>query len=133
MKKLILGPGLNIQFPISQLIINGIKTVETRTYPIPNKFIGAKIAIIETPGKSGGFTARVIGTVIFGPSFVYETEEDFYLDQERHFVGRESKWAWAGKKKKWGWPVLAIKKFDTPAPAPKKRGIMYSKNIPLEF
>ena len=38
--------GINIQFPISQLILSGDKTVETRTYPIPERYLGVDLALI---------------------------------------------------------------------------------------
>lgn len=47
--------GINIQFPISQLIVDGSKTIETRTYPIPDHYIGKEMILIETPGKIKSF------------------------------------------------------------------------------
>jgi len=66
MKKL---TGINIQFPISRLILSGEKTVETRTYPIPEHYINQELAIIETPGRDGDFKARIVGTIIFSGCF----------------------------------------------------------------
>src|SRR4051812_13695267 len=71
-------PAINVQFPISQLILSGQKTVETRTYPIPRQWISQPMWIIETPGKTGTFKARAIGVVTFGNSFRYKDKKTFY-------------------------------------------------------
>jgi hypothetical protein len=124
-------PGINIQFPISQLIISGKKTVETRTYPIPSHYVGIEMALIETPGKKGNFTARVIGIVRFGPSFKYKSKKEFYSDFKRHHVTADSPWAWTGNKKKWGWPVEMIKPLNSTIPIKKRTGIKFTKSIEL--
>ena len=43
--------GINIQAPFAELLINLEKCVETRTYPLPLKYEGEELALIETPGK----------------------------------------------------------------------------------
>lgn len=123
--------GINIQFPISQLIIDGSKVIETRTYPIPSHLIGKELAIVETPGKKGNFSARIIGTVIFKESFLYKNESEFYKDQDLHFVTKNSIWKWKPEKPKWGWVIQKVTKFKQPLSPPKKRGIVYTKNIEL--
>ncbi len=128
-------PGLNIQFPISRLILEGSKKIETRTYPIPTEYIGKEMLIIETPGKDGEFKARIVGLVKFGPSFAYESRRDFYLDEKRHCVSPSSPWKWQSDKPKWGWPILSVKQFSKEIPAPPKRGIKFTKvvSIPLDL
>ena len=61
--------GINIQTPWSELLINGDKSVETRSYPLPEKYMGEELALIETPGRYGRFKARIIGTITFSHSF----------------------------------------------------------------
>ena len=122
-------PGLNVQHPISRLIINGTKTVETRTYPIPEGYIGQEMALVETPGKSGKFKSRVIGIVKFGTSFKYQTKLKFYADSARHCVMPDSPWAWDTNKGKWGWPVTVIEIFKTPKSIKKRLGIKFTKGI----
>ena len=46
-------PGVNIRWPWSKLLLEGTKTVETRSYPLPTGFVGKEIAVIETPGPNG--------------------------------------------------------------------------------
>lgn len=123
--------GINIQFPISRLILEGKKTVETRTYPIPKSYIGQELAIIETPGKTRNFNARIIGTVRFSECFEYENEKQFYLDKKRHCVTPDSPWKWTKGKTKWGWPVQVLRQFPLPIPFQGKRGIVYAKAVEI--
>ena len=123
--------GLNIQFPISRLILGGGKTVETRTYPIPAKYLGQELLIIETPGKEGNFKSRLVGSVIFNHCFKYLSESKFYADSKRHFVTPDSQWKWTDQKPKWGWEILKINRFEQPIPAPQRRGIIYTTNISI--
>ena len=123
--------GINIQFPISELILSGLKTVETRTYPIPPWLIGHEIIMIETPGKSGDFKQRMVAKIIFGEGFRYPNRKSFYADFERHQVSPESPWAWKSGIGKWGWPIIRIQLFEEPVPMTKRAGIVYAKDLQL--
>jgi hypothetical protein len=121
--------GLNIQTPWSFLLINGDKSVETRSYPLPKKYEGVEMALIETPGKYGRFKARIIGTITFSHSFQYPDKQAWIDDYNRHKVEELDEFCyWNPNKPKYGWVVCNIKKFDSPIPAPKKRGIVFAKN-----
>jgi hypothetical protein len=52
--------GINIQAPWSQLLINGQKCVETRSYPLPKNYEGVPLALVETPGKYGQYKSLII-------------------------------------------------------------------------
>jgi hypothetical protein len=123
--------GINIQFPISRLILTGSKTVETRTYPIPKKYIGVDLLMIETPGKEGNFKARVVGTIRFEDSFEYSSKSAFYRDSKRHRVTQNSKWAWSDKTK-WGWPIRVIDVLSEPREVKNRIGIKFTKNVILK-
>lgn len=123
--------GINIQYPITRLILEGKKTIETRTYPIPKEYVGKEMALIETPGEEGQFKARIVGLIVFGESFPYRNKNSFYKDSERHCVSRNSPWRWIETKPKWGWPILQIKAFDRNIPAPERKGIRYTKRIEI--
>lgn len=125
--------GINIQWPISSLILEGAKTVETRTYPIPKRLLNTKMLMIETPGKNGKFRSRIRAIIKFTRCFKYEDEVEFYKDTERHKVDRDSEWSWESQKGKWGWEVSVIKVFDDPIPLKKRTGIIYSNDISLEI
>ncbi len=123
--------GINIQYPISQMILSGEKSIETRKYPIPEHLKNKELLIIETPGKEGKFKARIVGKIVFGESFEYKNSRIFYSDSSNHCVTADSIWKWVNGIKKFGWPILEIKKFSNYKEAPKKKGIKFTKNIVL--
>lgn len=123
--------GINIQYPISQLIVKKHKVIETRTYPIPDHYINQEMALVETPGKTGNFKARIIAIITFGASHKYKSEKEFYADKDRHCVTPESPWAWSNTKGKWGWPIVKLKCLKKPVPLRKRIGIKYTKNIEI--
>lgn len=122
-------PAINIQYPISHLILAGEKIVETRTYPLPEKYIGKDLFLIETPGKKGKFKARVVGIIRFTKSFRYESKKEFYRDFKRHQVDETSPWAWS-EKPKWGWPIESIRSIDC-RPFKEKTGIVFTKKVTI--
>lgn len=132
-------PGVNIQWPWSRKIISGEKTVETRSYPLPEKHLNKKLAVIETPGKSGkklaGITeAQVIGIVVFSKSFRYKDKQEWEQDRKRHCVGSgDPLYQYRPGKAKWGWEISYIKNFKKPQPVPsrKERGIVFATSVPL--
>lgn len=123
--------GINIQYPISRLIVSGDKTVETRTYPIPQRYVGVNLALIETPGKVGYFEARIIGTIKFSRCFRYADAQQFYKDFSRHRVDCDSDWRWRDDKPKWGWEIEGVNMLDVPILAPSNKGIIYTRSITL--
>jgi hypothetical protein len=122
--------GINIQWPISDLIINGEKIIETRTYSLPEKYLNQEMLLIETPGRNGKFKARIIAIIKFTQSFKYTSKKVFYSDVKRHCVSKDSKWAWTDKPK-WGWEVKVIKKLNKPITFKGNKGIVYTKNIEI--
>lgn len=123
--------GINIQWPISELIAKGSKKIETRFYPLPSKYVGQDLIFIETPGPGGNFKSRMVGMIRFGEPFEYRNKKEFYADFDRHKVGPKSEWAWQTGKNKWGWPIEEIRLFDEPKSVGKKRGIVFRTGIKL--
>ncbi|MDB5037170.1 MAG: hypothetical protein JWQ35_698 [Bacteriovoracaceae bacterium] len=116
-------PGLNVQEPWAQLIIDHKKTVETRTYPIPSKHLNKLIAIIETY-PSNAKTARVVGIVKFSSCFQYKNKAHFKRDEESHLVSESDIFAWSKDKKKWGWKISYTKRIpNVKLKANSRRGI----------
>lgn len=123
-------PGINIQWPWSQLIVDKKKAIETRTYKIPEKFKDVELAIIETPGphgrKKGILKARIIGTVTFEESFQYN-KSSWEKDFKSHLVDtNDPQFAWNNLKERWGWKIKRVRKFKQPLEAPKKKGIIFA-------
>jgi len=127
--------GLNIQIPWSSLLINSDKSVETRSYALPEKYEGVELALIETPGKYGQFKSRIIGTITFSHSFKYPDKQSWIDDYNRHKVEElDEFYSWNSDKDKYGWVVSDVRKFDDPIVAPKKKGIIFTKNckVPID-
>lgn len=121
--------GINIQTPWSGLLINGSKTVETRSYHLPFKYLGVELALVETPGKSGRFKSRIIGTITFSESFKYDNKQHWMEDYLRHKVDvADENYGW-GNKAKYGWVVSHIKKFDKPVDISKRKGIIFTTGL----
>ena len=120
--------GINIQWPTSELIISGDKTVETRTYPIPKMYIGQPLILVETPGRYGSFKARAKALIVFGSSFQYKSKAQFRRDFGRHRVEENSQWDWK-ESPKWGWEITKVEVLK-PFPV-TKRGIRFRKGITL--
>lgn len=125
-------PGLAIRFPFASMIVEGKKTIETRTYPIPEKYIGQKIWVIET-GNSNAGRSKIIGWVIFDESFAYSSESKFRKDVRKHHVVQNGDWDWTPAKKKWGWPVRKYGKLPTPGYPSKRVGIKFTTGLEVEI
>lgn len=123
---------INIQWPISRDILSGAKTIETRTYPIPKKYIDKDLYIIETPGKSGKFKSRAIGIIRFNKSIEYSSKTAFYRDTKKHLVDKDSTWCWKDKPK-WGWCIISVTPFNEPVEITQKKGIRYTNDVTLSF
>lgn len=122
--------GINIQIPWSFLLINGDKTVETRSYPLPKKYERVELALIETPGKYGRFKSRIIGTITFSHSFQYPDKQAWIDDYNRHKVEEGDEFFyWNENKPKYGWVVSDINKFDKPKNILCRKGIIFTTNI----
>lgn len=124
--------GINIQSPWAYLLVDGIKSVETRTYPLPVKYAGEILLVIETPGKSRKFKSQIIGEITFGHSFKYKDETEWKMDYNRHRVDSDSPlYCWNDKKPKYGWVVSNIKAYDEPLQINCKKGIIFTTGLKL--
>jgi len=121
--------GINIQAPWSTLLINGDKSVETRSYALPKKYEGIELALIETPGKYNRFKSRIIGTITFSHCFKYPDKQSWKDNYNRHKVEEQDEfYSWNPNKSKYGWIVSDINKFDEPKIPPSKKGIVFTNN-----
>lgn len=125
--------GINIQYPWSDYLIYGIKSVETRTYPLPKKYMGEELALIETPGRYGRFKARIIGTITFSHSFKYPDQKAWQDDYNRHCVAVDDPiYNWKDDKSKYGWVVSKVTKFEKSLDIRKRKGIIFTSGIKLK-
>jgi hypothetical protein len=125
-------PGINIQWPWSELILSGKKTVETRGYPLPTKYIGKELAIIETPGRRGAMEAgihqaRITGVVVFRESFLYGNKTDWIKDKKRHLVSDiDHQFGYHPSKEKWAWVIDHVIRSASVTIPPIPRGIVFA-------
>jgi len=125
-------PGVNVQWPWSQLIVEGKKSVETRGYPLPAKYINVPMALIQTPGHESGHpsNASIVAIVVFSRCFQYSTEEAWLKDIRRHLVPPDhNSFKFFQENEKWGWEIKSIEPHS--APAPKRKGIVFTKNCKI--
>lgn len=120
-------PGLNVQVPWARLLLEGKKTIETRTYPLPAKYRGEDLWLIETPGRLGKFKARVIGVIRFSGCKHYRSAAEFYEQSDCHLVYPHTQsFCWREGETKFGWTVAKVSPVDE-FKAPVPRGIVYAR------
>jgi hypothetical protein len=126
-------PGLNIQAPWAEALIAGRKVIETRLYPMPSKWVGQPLAIIETPGPARQFQRRIAGLVLFAPSWCYADRAAFARDQARHLVDPDDpRFGWReGGQPKWAWPVAWIEAYQQPLPPGLRAGIRSARAVEI--
>ena len=126
-------PGITIQAPWVEAIVSGSKVIETRFYPMPGKWVGQPLAIIETPGKARNFKRRIAGLMIFAPSWCYADKAAFARDHAKHLVDPDDRlfvWREAGKPK-WAWPIRWVEVYQQPLPADFRAGIRYARAVEI--
>ena len=132
-------PGLNVQWPWSQLLISKVKTVETRSYPLPERFRNIEIALIETPGhlgrlKRNNISTKIVGTITFSGSYQYSNLAEWKNDFERHRVPDDNPdFKFVTGIPKWAWVVSGVKKFDSPKEPPVSKGYVFAKNCLVDL
>jgi predicted transcriptional regulator len=115
---------LNNKF--ADLIVSGQKSIETRRSRSLDNLIGNRVKIVRTTGK--GDEARVIGEVTIGEPIQYRTRAEFAKDYDKHLVDEDSDFAFQDGGK-FGYPMLNPERYNTPYPMPKRKGIVYTKEV----
>lgn len=132
-------PGLNIQWPWSRLILSGDKTVETRNYRVPEKYLNTWLAIIETPGPSKDkpgrpATARIVGLIRFANCYPYKNRKHWLSERSKHIVGpNDEAYAFKADSKKWAWVIEEVRSLEIPQPAPLRRGIIFAQTCDVHL
>lgn len=110
---------LEMQSPWAEALLEGRKTIETRSYKLPEALIGKKIAILRTPcGVAGKSTLmdrvdllendgpKIIGWCVFESVVEYTKRSYFQRDQSKHLVDASSGYSWKeGTQPIFGWIV----------------------------
>jgi hypothetical protein len=87
--------------------------------------------MIETPGKPQNFKARAVAIIVFGESFPYQNEGQFYSDERRHRVSKDSPWAWIDSKPKWAWPIVQLEVLKESKELSGPKGIRFTTGLSL--
>jgi predicted transcriptional regulator len=119
--------GLNVRneagFRYADWIVDGLKTIETRSKANLDRLIGHRIKIIRT----GQGRAQVIGEVTVTGSKQYRTKAEFESDYQQHLVRSGSQFDFDGGKI--GYLLTNPQRYNQPYDAPYPRGIVYTKNL----
>jgi len=129
--------GLNINYPFSQLILQGTKTIEARTFPLGHRNIanpGEELFLIETLGPKNVLGAvlgdqavgpppqhaQVVGTVAFGSSRPYASTSAWKNERQKHRIKKGGRYDWNGSGEMHAWHVEKARRFSEPMDAGPK-------------
>ena len=128
-------PGLNIRWPVSQLILAGEKTVEVRDYDLGYRRIqlaNVETWLVETEGLvSNASTNAIVGDALLGPrpkkaqivavivfsrAEAYGDLEEFHADRARHRIREGGAQDWTGTGRRFRWQVASVRRLVCPVP-----------------
>lgn len=128
---------LEVQSPFSGLILTGVKTIETRAYPLPDNLHGVGILLCESSSGEDCVSCvgdnvteaqvglSLVGEVFFSSSKEYSSQQEWDSDREKHQVPKESKYEWAPTEIgiRHGWQIERVIVYtpSLPVPAMKRR------------
>ena len=116
--------------PFADMIVEGLKSVETRVRPTLNSLVGKRVKLVRTTGQGSG---DVIGEVTVGQPKFYATKQEFDADFEKHLVKDNSEFAF-GEQGKYGYPMLDPVKYKEPysvdSVRDRPKGHVITKDMP---
>ena len=126
-------PGLNIQWPFSQLVLAGAKSEEVREYCLGHRgiqFAGTETFLVETRGPTAAASRdahigealigprptgpQIVGTVTFSHSEAYPDRAAFSADAWSHRIRDDGAKAWDGSGRRFKWHVDSVRRFAEP-------------------
>jgi hypothetical protein len=104
---------IDVQAPWAAYLLDGSKTIETRGYALPLRFVGVELGVLVTAAGGGPtpFGGVLAGTITFGPAKQY-TRGSWAADSARHLVPSNAapeQFGWSTDAPKFGWPVVSIR------------------------
>ena len=128
----LINSGLNVQHQWACLLLQGVKTVEVRTWPMGRRQ-GEEHWIEETGGdkRPQGFKNFLVGVITFKDDFQYTSYSHFRSDELRHQIPAGSPFDWDVAKKTflYGWTVDYVCRLAKPLPAAAIKGTIGAKPI----
>ena len=123
---------LNVQHQWACLLLQGVKTVEVRTWPLGRRQ-GEEHWIEETGGDKPplGFKNFLVGVITFKDDFQYTSYSHFRSDEHRHQIPAGSPFDWDVVKTSvlYGWTVDDVCRLAKPLPAAAIKGTIGAKPI----
>jgi alpha-ketoglutarate-dependent dioxygenase FTO len=130
--------GLEMQSPWAELLLDGKKKVETRSYDLPPALLGKRIEILQsrkgTPGQSSIENIatvddpaasepliRRIGWCTFKRTVRYQDKQCFEADEDVHLVKPDSGFAWKDGATLYGWAVDKTGRYSDMAESSSNR------------
>eukprot|EP00435_Cladocopium_sp_Y103_P065672 s735_g27.t1 len=110
--------GLNVRPEFADKLVDGLKDVECRKYPLGSRGTEACTFVIRTQGRQKGASSAVIGLVEFAHSRRYLSLAEFNADRHRHCISPGSEFDWTGPEasQMFAWEVRSHVRFATPIP-----------------
>ena len=143
--------GLELKEPWASMVLEGSKTIETRTYDLPPELIGRPLVLLATPEDSGApgtsgladvvtirGAATILGLVTFDDVIQWDSRQTWAKDCDRHgvpdvddgpyanYVWREDDAAEPGKSTMRGWVVSEVIPLPNPVESPPMRRVLRS-------
>ena len=128
-------PGLNIQWPYSQLVLAGAKTEEVREYDLGHRniqFANVETYLVETKGLTAHASrnavidgapvgprpesSQIVGTVIFSRSEAYTDRAAFRADVGNHRIREDGAKDWDGRGQRFKWRIAFVRRLARPIP-----------------
>ena len=101
--------GFNVndsEYPWTDLILQGTKTIETRNSPSLSPHIGEEVGIVRTGGRG---VAALVGYCILGKPVIYHNNDEFRADQKRHQVPEGAEFDIQPGAVKYGYPMTKVR------------------------
>ncbi len=135
--------GLNVQWPFSQLLLSGAKTLEIRRYGLGYLNIARaheEMWLVETLGKSSKpatvadishgtifgprpTRAQIVGCITFSACHQIISKEQFSSSRASHCIRAGSIFDWQDDASYYAWNVSATRQIIVPVPAPENKSI----------
>ena len=126
--------GIHVQRPWARMLLEGVKTIEVRSYPL-NSDLNEDLWLIETAGsrrKGDPFKTQIIGVIRFGSQVRYNTDKQFEADVREHRQ-EPRKWLEMAWKKLptsvYGWRVASVQTLQEPQDPPAIKGVIGCKAV----
>lgn len=105
-------PALYVRSQWARRIAEGSKSIETRGYRMPDKYLGEWVAIVQS---NRGEKSKVVCLAYISGSFKYISEQEFRCDAAAHRIPKgHILYDWGTTPEKWGWKIAMVAGIGDP-------------------